>query len=361
MICVLLLCAISFAEVGDGSVELRRANSLRYGEENGQRVQELTGDVFIVKDSLQINCDQAMYYPDSGKLTFRKNVIVQDGQRLLFANQVDYSDWTEELEARGSVRIYQDSITIYCERALYRERLGNGYLYDRVRVKYESRKVNLTGDIGYFDHRDKSAWVSRKPVLTRGDSTGVVNTRVTGDTITYSENLGMATSRGNVTIERDSLNAFGKLLVFYPDSLYAELTGQPLALSGSDSISGDSMRLFFHEEELERVEVRGAAVASSPADTLAASPRQILTGKKMTLWIEKSLLSRALVEENATATYFVRDREDSQGMNVTSGDRLVITFSDRKISRIRVEGGTQGKYTPESLVANPAARKPSPE
>ncbi|MCB9367882.1 MAG: hypothetical protein H6507_02035 [Calditrichaeota bacterium] len=341
-----------------GAVELRRANSLRYGEENGQRMQELDGDVYIVKDSLEINCDRALYFPDSGKLIFRENVMFQDGERLMFANEVRYDDWTEELEAKGDIRIYQDSITIYCNRAVYRERLGNGYLYDRVRVKYDPRGVTLTGEIGYFNHRDKSAWVTRDPVLTRRDSVGIVDTKIKGDTITYNETLGEATSRHHVSIERDSLNAFGDLLVFYPDSLFAELTGEPLALSGADSISGDSMRLFFKEEELERVEVHGDAVASSPADTLPASPRQILTGKLMTLWIEQSTLSRALVEENATATYYVRDKQEAEGLNTTSGDRLLISFDNHRISRIRVEGGTEGKYTPESFVANPAARKP---
>jgi lipopolysaccharide export system protein LptA len=355
---ILASALLVYGQSQNGAVELRRANSLHYGEESGQRVQELDGNVYIVKDSLEITCDKALYYPDSGKLIFRDNVMLQDGQRLMFAREVRYSDWTEELEAEGDLRIYQDSITIYCNRAVYRERLGSGYLYDNVRVKYDPRGVQITGEIGYFDHRTKSAWVSREPVLTQRDSLGTLTTKITGDTITYNESSGLATSRDDVTITRDSLNAYGDLLEFYMDSLFAELTGKPLALSSADSISGDSMRLFFKDEALERVEVHGNAVASSPSDTLPGAPRQILTGKLMTLWIEQSALSRALVEDNATATYFVRDKQDAEGLNVTSGDRLIITFENRRISRIRVEGGTEGKYTPESLVAGPAPNKP---
>lgn len=358
LLAMFVLALTTVAQQRDGAVELRRANSLRYGQENGQAVQELTGDVLIVKDSLTITCEQALYYPDSGRLIFKQNVEFHDGNRLMFANQVIYNDWTEVVEAIGDVRIYQDTITIYCDRALYRERLGTGYLYDNVRVKYEPRGLTLTGGVGYFDHRDNSAWVSRDPILTRKDSLGYINTEIAGDTITYNETLGLATTRRNVIIVRDSLTAFGQLLEFYPDSLYAQLTGKPLALSGADSIAGDTMQLFFKDEELERVEVQGEAIASSPSDSLPNSPRQILTGKKMTLWITNSTLSRALVEENATATYYVRDKQDAQGLNVTSGDKLIITFENRRISRIRVEGGTQGIYTPESIVASPATNKP---
>lgn len=355
-IIALFLFAVTWAQ--QSAVELRRANSLRYIQENGQTVQELTGDVLIVKDSLNITCEQALYYPDSGRLIFRQNVEFQDGKRIMFANEVIYNDWTEEVEALGDVRIYQDTIAIYCDRALYRERLGVGYLYDNVRVKYDSRGLKLTGGIGYFDHRDKSAWVSRDPILTRMDSSGYIDTEIAGDTITYSETPALATTRSNVIILRDSLTAFGQLLEFYPDSMFAELSGKPLALSGADSIAGDTMRLYFQDEILERVEVQGNAIASSPSDSLPMSPRQILTGKQMTLWIENNTLSRALVEENATATYFVRDKQDAQGLNVTSGDKLQIMFEKRRISRIRVEGGTQGIYTPESLVASPATNKP---
>lgn len=357
-ILVFSLAGLLWAQGEKGAVELRRANSLRYGEENGAKVQELSGDVYIVKDSLSINCDNALYYPDSGILIFRDNVVLEDGSRDMFADQVTYSDWTEEVNAKGRVKIYQDSISIFADRAIYRERLGSGYLYDDVRVRNERQRVNLKGGIGFFDHREKFAWVAQEPILTRRDSSGMINTEISGDTITFSDSLNIATARGNVIIVRDSLTAFGKLLEFYTDSLYAELTGDPLALSGADSIAGDSMRLYFAGEVLERVEVHGEAIASSPSDSLPDSPRQILTGNQMTLWITESRLSSALVEGSAIATYYVRDKQDAQGLNVTSGDRLKITFDERRISRIRVEGGTQGKYTPETLVKAPEQQKP---
>jgi len=357
---LLMLCAAAllFGQAPQSAVELRRANSLTYGEENGARVQELIGDVYIVKDSLSINCDQAKYYPDSGRLIFRDNVVLQDGLRQMFADEMTYSDWTEEVNARGRVKVYQDSITIGSERAVYRERLGSGYLYDDVRVKYEPRGIVLKGGIGYFNHFDRSAWVAQDPVLVRRDSTGRMTTQVVGDTITFSDSLGYATAVGNVTITRDSLIAYGDLLEFYTDSMFAELTGKPLAISDGDSIRGDSMRLFFRDEVLERVEVHGDAVATSPADTLPDAPRQILTGEQMTLWITDSRLTSALVEGSATATYYVREKTEKQGLNVTSGDRLKISFEERRISRIRVEGGTQGKYTPESLVSGSEPTKP---
>ena len=58
-----------------------------------------------------------------------------------------------------------------------------------------------------------------------------------------------------------------------------------------------------------------------------------------------------LVEGTAIATYYVRDKGQPRGMNVTSGDRLRVFFENRRMSRIRVEGGTEGDYTPQRLLS----------
>jgi hypothetical protein len=75
-----------------------------------------------------------------------------------------------------------------------------------------------------------------------------------------------------------------------------------------------------------------------------------MEGKTITLHVSDGLVERVDVEGTATATYHVRDQQKKRGLNVTSGDRLHVFFENRKISRIRVEGGTEGTYTPERLI-----------
>jgi hypothetical protein len=87
-----------------------------------------------------------------------------------------------------------------------------------------------------------------------------------------------------------------------------------------------------------------------------------MEGQKMTLWIDSTRISSALIEGTAIATYYVRESGKPRGLNVTSGDRLRVFFEEKKISRIRVEGGTEGEYTPQRLVAIPDSNtvKPKP-
>ena len=116
------------------------------------------------------------------------------------------------------------------------------------------------------------------------------------------------------------------------------------------------MRLFFVEEQLERVDVIGHAVVTSPADSGFSEPVNRMEGFLMTLWIDSGMVTKILVEGNAIATYYVRDKDQPRGLNITSGDRLWVFFEDRKIARIRVEGGTEGDYTPQRLVSREPER-----
>ncbi len=336
-------------------IHLEHANSLQSFEANGVRWQELKGDVQMLRDSLTVTCQNAIYYPDSGIVIFRDNVEFRDPHRMLLAEQVIYNDLTQEVDASRDVRIYQsDTLSATARRAKYRERFKQAYLYDDVKLREEKKRILLTGDAGFLDHERQFGWVVGNPVLVERDSASNVLTEIHGDSIEYSDAEKLARVTGDVTVERDSLLAFGRLLIYSTAERTATLIGDPRAERGLDEMKGDTIRLFFEEEKLKRVDVTGNAITTSPADSGFSQPRNQMTGKQMTLWVTEGILDSALVDGNAIATYFVRDNKTPRGLNVTSGDKLHIYFEDRKISHIRARGGTLGDYTPQRLLSSTA-------
>jgi len=331
---------------------LEHANSLSVSDEGGVTRQELRGDVKMTKDSMTVTCDYAVYYPDSGKAIFQYNVEFRDPHRVLYADRVVYNEFTEELDASNRVRIYQhDTLSATSRRARYFERLEQGYLYDNVRIREQNRRVQLSGKLGFLDHPREYGWVTGDPVLTEMDSLFHIVTEVRGDTVEYFGSENRARVRGHVRVERDSLTATGTTLDYFTNDHLAVLVGDPETIRGENHITGDTMKLYFDDERLSKVEVLGEAVAVSPADSGFAEPQNRMEGKRMTLWVDQGVLHQVDVEGTAVANYYVRDKQDKRGLNVTSGDRLEVFFENRKIARIRVEGGTQGTYTPQRLVA----------
>jgi lipopolysaccharide export system protein LptA len=332
-------------------INLEHAMTLSSSEVDGIRKQELRGDVRMTKDSLVVTCQEAVYYPESGIVIFRTMVEFRDPHRVLFADEVVYNENTEEVNALYNVRVYQgDTLSISSETAHYFDRLKDGYLYDNVRMKEQTRRVLLTGKTGYVNHDRKYGRVTGDPVMTETDSLSHLLTKVRGDTIEYFGDTKIVRVTGHVKVDRDSLVATGTHLEYFTQDHYAVLVGEPNAVRGQEFVKGDTITLYFDKETLSRVEVAGAAEATSPADSGFVEPVNTLRGKHMTLWIEKNLITRALVQGTATATYFVRDKGQKRGENITSGDRVLVFFENRKMSRIRVEGGTEGTYKPQKLI-----------
>jgi lipopolysaccharide export system protein LptA len=352
-IALIMLVAVGAAWAQQKSpIILDRANSLQAVEENGVRKQVLTGNVKITRDSLWVICDNAEYFPDSGIVVFRDNVEFHDPQRTMLADEVIYNEFTEEVFASNHVRVYQtDSLSASSRTARYEDRLKHGFLYDDVRLREESRRIILTGRLGYVDYEENFGWVTGNPVLVERDSLQRMMTEIHGDTVFYDDRNKFSRALGHVTVERDSLTSHGDKLEYYTQKKFAELTGQPYANRGMDEMTGDTLQLYFKGEQLDRVEVLGHAVVTSPADSGFKEPENRMEGSRMTLWIDSTAVSEILVQGSAIATYYIRDQGQPKGLNVTSGDRLHVYFEGRKMARIRVEGGTEGDYTPQRLVS----------
>lgn len=349
---MVLVCTLAVWAAERTPLYVDNANSFRSIEQNGVKMQEMRGDVRMRKDTLLVDCQEAYYYPDSGIVIFKINVCFKDPHRILFADEVRYNEFTEEVYATSRVRVYQhDTLSVTSNIARYYERLRQGYLYYNVQMRHENRRILLTGDEGFIDHERKLGRVTGQPVLTERDSAGYLITKVRGDTIEYYGDEKHARVIKNVQIDRDSLVANGQMLDYWSTDRMAVLVGEPVAVRGTDRVVGDTIRLFFEKnEKLSRVVVEGDAVATSPADSGFAEPKNQMEGKTMTLFVTDGTIDSVVVEGTAIATYFIRDKNKKQGRNVTSGDRLRVLFDQRKISRIRVEGGTEGIYTPERLL-----------
>lgn len=349
---ILILMAAAALAQQKAPIVLERANSLQSSEENGVRKQVLTGNVKITRDSLSVTCDYAEYYPDSGIVIFRNNVEFKDPRRTMLADEVVYNEFTEEVFASNRVYVYQtDSLSASSRTARYQERLKHGFLYDDVKIREETRRLQLTGKLGYVNHEENYGWVTGNPVLTERDSLERIATKIRGDTVFYDDRRKLALAVGKVTVDRDSLVSHGTKLEYFRELNFGELTGSPRAEHGLDEMTGDTIRLYFKGEQLDRVEVLGDAVVTSPADSGFAEPKNKMEGKHMTLWMDSTSVTEILIDGSAIATYYIREQGQPKGLNVTSGDRLHVFFEDRKIARIHVEGGTEGDYTPQRLVS----------
>ncbi|MCK4446763.1 MAG: LPS-assembly protein LptD, partial [Candidatus Marinimicrobia bacterium] len=72
-----------------------------------------------------------------------------------------------------------------------------------------------------------------------------------------------------------------------------------------------------------------------------------ITGKNMEIYFKNGKTDSIRVSGMAISYYNVLEDSIIQGVNITSGDTVVMTFQNGKISLITVIGGTQGRFIPD--------------
>jgi hypothetical protein len=101
---------------------------------------------------------------------------------------------------------------------------------------------------------------------------------------------------------------------------------------------------------LESVLVSGNAKAISRSATDTAGRYDQITGETLRMEFQDRQLSRLDVETQAISIYHLTEDSLANGLNRTTGDRILMAFTEGKITTIRVFGGVEGQYVPENVL-----------
>jgi len=122
------------------------------------------------------------------------------------------------------------------------------------------------------------------------------------------------------------------------------------------------MKLYLKDEILQSLFIYDNAVASSrskaylPYDKTDSASVAIrdsirvydeITGKTMEIYFEDGKTDSIRVSGMATSYYNVTEDSVIQGVNVASGDTVIMRFLNKRMNRITVIGGSEGKYIPD--------------
>ncbi|MCB2197810.1 hypothetical protein KQI63_00285 [bacterium] len=333
----------------NGATRLLRAIELRQEETAGGEVVYLEGDVKLIQDSLTIWCDRANHRRSRGVLELFGDVIMIDPEKRLSADQVVYYEEIRRSLARGNVEMIQDSVVLTSQQGQYDEQ-ANLATFEREMKIYDLRRdVQLTGKVGTYDTERKNGRVPLDPVLTSYDSLGVEEARITGLQMEYDSDDGYATVTDSVTLSWHDVRGYCDLLYYYSDLDKALMVGSPRVFRDRDEAEGDSIWLYVTEGALDSVVIKGQAIAFTPSDSSEYSPRSTLEGRRIVMDFEEGKVSRMQSDGQAVGIYHIFDEHKDQGSNRVSGDRVVLMMGEKGLTDVLVNGGTEGKFLPPRM------------
>ncbi len=344
----------------------------------------------IVDSTNVLTSTNGKYYPDLDIAIFQNNVVLNNKDFDLFSDTLKYQTIEKIAYILGPSDIIQDSTRIYSEFGWYNTIKDNAKLIDNSHIRdLEGRRLSadtlfynqrtgeaegiknvalrdsaqsllLNGGYGIYNEKtNKGYMIDRATVI---DFSSTDSTFITSDTIFYDaaeEDVTHIKAYYNVQSWNIDFQSLCDSLYYNSKDSTAQMFGSPILWNGNNQITGESIKMFTKNENVDKVEVIGNAFIYSKEDSLAINQ---VSGKLITAYLDDGKLYKAHVSGNAISVYFVEEESDSTktespvskeyiGINRAESSELYLYFEEKnKIKKITMTPSSNGvMYTPDKI------------
>lgn len=379
---------LMFAEArsqGEKLIVIENADSLVARVVDGQSARELIGNVRFSQERVRISCERAVQFQETGNVQLLGNVVVVDDSLTMTFPRGMYFREERRAVAYDTVHLDDRSMTLSAHfgeyligprKAFFRSKvvandkesklIADSLTYYRDdertialgKVEIQSYADNLTIRGGHFESFKKQDYsrMTGFPVLVKYDTTassGKIDTLIVRSRVMEAYR-GEADKRliatDSVEILRSDMASIAGVAIFHTQDDSILLRRSPVIWYERTQVSGDSINVYLRRNKLDRVFVFGSSLAISRSDSLFPQKFDQITGEEMILHFGENGMERMDVNTRAISVYHVYEDSLANGLNKTSGDRIVMLWEEGKLSSIKVFGGVEGAYIPENLV-----------
>lgn len=327
-------------------LELLHADVSRGVFQNNILQRILEGNVHARQDSLELFCDRAVYFDQEKKFVLTGNVKIIRGTDTLRAKRVNYFEESKVALAENQVFVSRPGQSLRCDYLEYYYQTDQARVSGNVLVHDEQKRLFLTGAHGEYLPSRKMSYVEKQAHLWQVDSTATDTMHIFSRRMEYYfGGSRRAIAMDSVHIYQGALHATCDSAVYYLDDEIALLEKKPHALQENNEISGDEMRLKMHNFQLQQIAVKGHAQALSVEDSLLEKENK-LEGREIIMYISNRKLKELRAISNARSFYYLKEGETDKGVNAASADTIKAFFVRSELDSILVIGGAQGTYYP---------------
>jgi lipopolysaccharide export system protein LptA len=328
-------------------LELLHADLSRGYIENGLPLKMLEGNVHARQDTLELFCDRAIYDETNKILHLMGKIRMYRGKDTLLAREARYFEVSKIAVAEGNVRVFrpaQEMRSDYLEYSYATDHIratGNLFLHDR------DNQAFITANLGEYLPDKNFSYVKEQAHFWRIDSTSSDTIHIYSRQMEYQfASTHRAVAYDSVRIFQENLWATCDSAIYQLDQDIIFLKSNPQATQENNKISGQEMQLVLKDRELEQIIVSGKALAVSTLDSLL-NKEDRLEGREIVMYISNRKLREIHAISNARSYYHLKENAEDRGINVASADTIKAFLQENELDSIAVIGGAQGTYYPQ--------------
>lgn len=362
----------------------------------------LEGNAFVAEGEFQrATADRINYFRREDKYLLEGNASVRDSAQTVTGDTINYDVKRATYAVSGGrPRVSAPPMIILADRLNSDPETGFSTASGRVFWQDTSANVTITAanaryneTTGYLlasggagpDNAGQSAYFGNRPLMTsvlEGDTmwmvadtlvsvrsdvtdTSYVVTELSRDTVLLGDSLAInvitntdtlitidtiryLAAHHDVRILKSDLQAVCDSLGFNTIDSVLTLYQNPILWQDTSQLTGDTVRIYFRGEALDKVQLlRNALVITTP-DLVFFNQ---VKGKEIEAFFDSTSLSRTEVKGNAEAIYYILDEAGAYvGVNKTACSSMVLHFNNGAVRKIRFLSAPSGKMEPMQAV-----------
>ncbi len=343
---ILIFLLISTILASDGRLHLVHADKTSGKMVNSERIHLWKGSVHAYQDTVTMFCDSAVFYENRNKVDFIGNVLIDDGHHKLWANIINYQTDLRIATCIGNVRISGENDSLYADKFIYNFKdksaigTGNVFIWD----KDEGSK--LWGDNGYYLNEKMESIINGNAKLFKPNSNNQDTLIITSKKMEYYGIIPKkAIATDSVRIFKNNLRAKCDSAVYSITEEVVFLRLNPFAWQDENKMSGTDIDLKLDSLKLKEIIITGKSKVETLADSID-NQYNILKGKSIQVLIEDDKPVKVIARDNASSIFLVEEDKEKQGTNAASSDSITIFFKEGTPDSINIAGGSEGTFYP---------------
>ncbi|HNS16817.1 MAG TPA: OstA-like protein [Bacteroidales bacterium] len=280
-----------------------RADTMRYNTET--EIAYFIGPTHIESEDFYIYCQTGWFDTRNDKSYLGKNSRIHTGDQILAADSIYYEQKTGLGRAFRNITVTDTVQDIVLK--------GNYSLYSK------EQKFSMITDsaLAILADREDTLFMHADTLIARFDSAQKARDLLAYHRVKFyrTDIQGMCDSLHN--------NIADSVLTLYND---------PVLWSDENQLTADSIRIWFRNRQIDRMNLHNTSLIISMDDTLRFNQ---IRGLNMIGYFTENQLQRIRVESNSETIYYVRDEDESLiGVNKAVSGSMWIFVNENKIERI---------------------------
>jgi lipopolysaccharide export system protein LptA len=312
----------------------------------GEKVRYLSGHVQAYQDTLQMFCDEAIFFEEQNRAEFYGNVLINDSHHRLWANKIIYYSDTRIAHCMENVRISGLKDSLYAEKFIYQFRSGDADAEKKLFLWDKENNARIWGDRGQYRGKQRESHINGHAVFHH-------NERDKQDTLIIKSNLmsyfgqepKRAVAQEKVEIFKGGVRATCDSATYFVTQDLVTLRITPVAWQGESEMVGNEIDFTLDSLKLDQIFLYEKAQISTLADSIERK-FNILRGKSIQISMEEGVPERVVARRNAISIFRVEENKIKQGTNSASSDSIIVYFNTGQVDSIEIVGGTEGIFYP---------------